>query len=70
MADLSTEIELIFMEAPEKDIDDPDYKESLPRVMVEISGLEPIIQPLMLRILQLVEAKSAERGAGYYFSVR
>ena len=70
MADLSTEIELIFMEAPEKSMENPEDKEWLPRVMVEISGLEPIIQPLMLRILQLVEAKSAERGAGYYFSVR
>jgi len=70
MADLSTEIELVFMEAPEKDINDPDDKESFPRVMVDISGVEPIIQPLILRILQLVYEKSIERGAEYYFSVR
>ena len=70
MADLSTEIELVFIEAPKKDINDPDDKESFPRVMVDISGVEPIIQPLMLRILQLVYEKSIERGAEYYFSVR
>ena len=70
MADLSTEIELVFIEAPKKDINDPDYKWSSPRVMVDISGVEPIIQPLMLRILQLVYEKSIERGAEYYFPVR
>ena len=70
MADLSTEFELIFMEAPEKDIKDPDDKEWFPRVMVEASGLESIVQPLMRRILQLVYEKSIERGAEYYFSVR
>lgn len=62
------DIEITFMEPPpeENEDDESDW----PRVMVDISGVETIIQPLVLRMLSLVREKSIERGAKYYFFTR
>jgi len=70
MANPSTNIEFTFMEAPDHPPGDPKDEEWWARVMVDISGVEPIIQPLVIHMLQLIREKSIERGARYTFSIR
>jgi hypothetical protein len=70
MADLSTNIEFTFIESPDRSEDTPENQEWWPRVMVDISGVDSIIQPLVLHMFQLIHAESIKRGARYTFSIR
>lgn len=70
MANKSIDIEFTFMEAPDHPPGDSEDEEWWPRIMVDISGVDPIIQPLVLMMFKLVREKSIENGARYYFSVR
>jgi len=58
MADLSADIEFTFMEPPAPTEEEGVEGMEWPRVMVDIEGVEPIIQPLVLLILYLVHKES------------
>ena len=61
------EIELSFAEAePEEDEDDED---TWPVVKLNVSGVESLIQPLVVRLMSIVRTESIARGAKYNFEV-
>lgn len=60
-------VEFTFLEAPPSD---SEIEEGLFTVMLDVSGCEPLIQPLVIRLMQLVQEASRERGARYTFSLR
>jgi hypothetical protein len=61
------EIELSFVEAESKE--DEDDETTWPVVRLDISGVEPILQPLVLKLMSLVRSESVARGAKYTFDV-
>jgi len=62
------EIELSFVEA-EPEEDGEDDESTWPVVKLNISEVETIIQPLVLRLMSILRAESIARGARYTFEV-